>query len=99
MKEKLRMDLDALAELARLRLEDNEKLVMEEEMDSFIDLLAQVGEANIASAALSFNERENVFRSDEAEKGNFAAEEMLFNAKTKEDGYITVPRVVGEENG
>ncbi len=89
-------DINALAHLAKLCFNEDEKTELEAEMKALLSLADGLGEVDTeeisAECALQMK---NVFRDDMVEN-EFTADEMLWNAKTKEDGYITVPKVVGD---
>ena len=68
---------------------------LQADMKNIIAFANQLSQADTTGAAAAEHivPMENVFRPDEAEH-LFEREELLAAAKTKEDGYITVPRVV-----
>ncbi len=99
MDKMMNIDFDGLLELSKIEANGEERDVMQKELLQFVDFLGLVKESVIDDANEDDFDMVNVFRSDEAVRGSFTVEEMLSNSKTKADGYITVPRVVGEENG
>ncbi len=95
-KSKTKIDFDALAELSKLEFNDEEKVQMETELGCFVKFLGLVGQVEACEACEEIVAIKNALRSDEVVSQMFTVEEMLSNAKTKSEGYITVPRVVGE---
>ncbi len=95
-KEKVpQIDVAAVAGLARLSFSAEEMQSLQADMKNIIAFANQLSQADTTGAAAAEHivPMENVFRPDEAEH-LFDREELLAAAKTKEDGYITVPRVV-----
>ena len=90
------INFDSLAELSKIEFSDQEKLSIEKELNDFLEMLSRVNEAESEITREDKTAMKNVLRRDVADNDEFSSEEMLFNAKTKADGYITVPRVVGE---
>ena len=90
-----KIDVENVAKLARLRLNQGEKSAMAADMEAIIDFANQLseidtGDVEITAHVVPLN---NVFRSDEA-VSDFERDSMLANAPTKAEGYVSVPRVV-----
>ena len=89
------VDVANIANLARLSLSEEEKAKAAEDMNSivaFANSLSELDTEGIEASAYVVPLK-NVMREDVCES-NFDREELLSNAKTKADGYVTVPRVV-----
>ena len=89
------IDIDNIAELAKISLSESEKEEMAKEMAEivgFANRLAAVDIEKISETAQVLP-IENVFREDVPERGTDRAA-LLSNAKTKTEEYIYVPRVV-----
>lgn len=89
------INVDNIANLARLSFTDEEKIALSKDMNSiiaFADDLASVNTDGIRAAA-HIVPMSNVFREDIPES-NFERDELIRAAKTTADGYVTVPRVV-----
>ena len=89
------IDVPAVASLARLAFSQEEMQGLQADMKNiiaFADQLSQVDTAGTA-AAEHIVPMENVFRPDTVDHP-FDRESLLAAAKTKDEGYITVPRVV-----
>ena len=95
MNEKNKTEIDALAELSKLEFNKAESAVLEKELADFFDLIIKVDEIDLNSSQGSdLNDKNtNVFRCDVVES-SYTSAEMLANAKTQADGYITVPKVM-----
>lgn len=91
-----RVDVDRIAALAHLSFPAAEKEKLQSDMSAivaFADELAAYDTEKIGERAY-INDTVNVFREDTPEESPFPRTELLANAKTATDGYITVPRVV-----
>lgn len=99
-KNKKEIDFEALAELSKFQFSDSDKDAVKKELQEFLCLINKIEEIDCSAGSAAYDPaRVNVFRADVMEKTNYSSDEMLSNAKTKSDGYITVPRVVeGTEN-
>ena len=89
------IDVEKIADLARLSLSGEEKARVAKDMGAiigFADQLSAVDTAGVAEATYVVDLK-NVLREDEPEN-NFERDALLANAKTKAEGYVTVPRVV-----
>ncbi|MGM9681105.1 MAG: aspartate--tRNA ligase [Eubacteriales bacterium] len=94
-KEKGGIDIDRIADLAKLSLTAEEKacaVADMEEMIAFAGRLSSVDTAGVDPMA-HVTDLFNVFREDEP-RCDYTREELLQNAKTKTDEAIYVPRVV-----
>ena len=89
------IDIDNIANLARLSITAEEKKAFAEDMKSIIGFANQLSEIDTdgVDATAHVVPMYNVFRADVA-KNDFDREELLAAAPTKADGYVTVPRVV-----
>ena len=91
------IDVSAVADLARLDFSEKELKDLEKEMNGIVDFANKLNSLDTTGvdATAHINPLKNVFREDEVIDG-FTAEELIREAKTKTEGYITVPRVVEE---
>lgn len=89
------INVAAVANLARLEFSPDEMKKLEEDMNEIIAFANHLSSVDTdgGDAAAHILQTKNVFREDTVEN-EFTADELLAAAKTKEDGYITVPRVV-----
>jgi aspartyl-tRNA synthetase len=90
-----KIDVDNVANLARLILSDEEKLQMQEDLGAIITFADQLnsidtGDIGVTAHIVPIN---NVFREDKIIP-SFGREELLLNTPTWEDGFIYVPKVV-----
>ncbi len=89
------INVDAVANLARLTLTDAEKSKMAEEMAEIIAFADKLSELDTEDVPITAHvvPIANVLREDIPRRGS-DREELLSNAPTKADGCFTVPRVV-----
>ena len=89
----IEIDVEKVANLAKLCLADDEKASMKSELESiigFADKLSQIDTSNVEITA-HIVPATNVLRADEVT--NYPdRDELLANAPTKADGYMTVPK-------
>ncbi|MGN9163855.1 aspartate--tRNA ligase [Tissierellaceae bacterium HCP3S3_D8] len=88
-------DLDALAELSQLNIEEGERNKLESELKEWIDFASQIIDVDTKDIepTIYVNPIDNATREDKVER-EFTVEDLLSNAETKEDGYILVPNVI-----
>jgi len=91
------IDLEHVANLARLRLSDEEKERFGRQLALILEHAAKVGEVAAADVPPTSHPvpRANVYRPDEAREC-LSQEEALSNAPQTEDGRFRVPRIVEE---
>ncbi len=97
MSETPQLDVDYVANLARIELTDEEKRKFRSQFGDilkYFDKLNQVDVEGVEPTAHAFP-RHNVWDDDEARPG-FTAEEALSNAPDKRHDQIVVPRVIEE---
>ncbi len=89
------INVDNVATLAKLNLSDEEKSVMEREMQDIIAFANQLDRIDTAGVPVTAHIMpiENVFRQD-VPKTSFKREQLLENTPQKQDGFIFVPQVV-----
>ena len=89
------INVENVANLARLSLSDKEKESLAKEMNAIIDFANQLSELDTEDVPITAHvvPISNIFREDEV-TNKPDRDELLANAPTKADGYFTVPRVV-----
>lgn len=89
------IDIENVANLARLSLTDEEKRRMPEEMGDIIAFANQLAAIDTEGVPITAHvvPLRNVFR-DDIPAENFTREQMLFNAPTTDGVYMTVPKTV-----
>jgi aspartyl-tRNA(Asn)/glutamyl-tRNA(Gln) amidotransferase subunit C len=93
-----RTDVEHVAYLARLGLTDDELARLEGQLNHIVDqyaILARLDTESIAPTAQTI-ELENILREDEP-RPSLPVEDVLGNAAARQDGYIVVPAVIGDE--
>ena len=89
------INVENVANLARLSFSDKEKESLAKEMNAIIDFANQLSELDTENVPITAHvvPISNIFRCDEV-TNKPDRDELLSNAPTKADGYFTVPRVV-----
>ena len=89
------INVENVANLARLSFSDKEKESLAKEMNAIIDFANQLSELDTENVPITAHvvPISNIFRCDEV-TNKPDRDELLANAPTKADGYFTVPRVV-----
>ncbi len=89
------IDIDNIANLARLSVTAQEKAAFAEDMQSIIGFANQLSEIDTEGIPVTAHvvPMKNVFRED-IPQNEFDRDELLAAAPTRADGYVTVPRVV-----
>lgn len=89
------IDVENVANLAKLNLTQEEKTVMAEELSAMISFADQLSSLDTQDVPITAHvvPLENVLREDVVMDGT-DREELLKNAPTKAEGYIYVPKVV-----
>lgn len=91
-------DVKHVAELARLKLTEEEINYFAKQLDSIINYIDQLTEVNTSNVEPTTHVLpiQNVFR-DDATRPSLKAEDALKNAPSKEKELFKVPRIVAEE--
>ena len=88
-------DVEKIADLARLRLSEEEKETFRGQLEQilvYVDILNELDTDNVRSTHLHENQAD-VMREDRAE-ASLTREEALKNAPTQGDGFFRVPKVI-----
>lgn len=88
-------EVTKLAKLAKLNLTDEEKSVMEREMQDIIAFANRLDQLDTAGVPVTAHIMPvgNMFRQD-VPKTLFKREQLLENTPQKQDGFIFVPQVI-----
>ncbi|WP_305767517.1 aspartate--tRNA ligase [Candidatus Epulopiscium viviparus] len=87
------VDVDKVAALAMLSIKEEEKEKLKDDLLSIIEFANQLKEADTSNIKPSTAEVTNVLRTDVVTNIN-RRDEMLSNAKTKENGMILIKKVI-----
>ncbi len=92
-KKKVNIDVDNVANLARLYLSDSEKEGVKKELSDMIDFADKLAEADTSGVEPTNHiaPLENVFREDVVKNPTDRRDLLMSNAPTKENGYFSVP--------
>ena len=88
-------DVDKIAQLAKLKFKENEKVKLQSELNKILEYIDQLNELNLDNIEPleNINETENVLRKDEI-KIWLTNEEALRNAPSKTGKFFKVPKVL-----
>lgn len=88
-------DVEHVAKLAQLDLNDDEKGMFTKQLEDIINLVDKLKELNTEGIepTSSVVPLKNVVRMDEA-KESFSQDEALYNAPDKEIGHFKIPRIM-----
>jgi aspartyl-tRNA(Asn)/glutamyl-tRNA(Gln) amidotransferase subunit C len=91
----MKVDIEKVAKLARLRLSEDEKRKFEGQLDQILAHIEQLSRVDTTgveptSHAIPIH---NAFREDEI-KPSFPKEEVMGIAPATEDGHFKVPRII-----
>lgn len=95
MSQKGSIDIDYVANLARVKLTDEERVLFSSQLSSILEYFEQLNQVDVSGVepmAHAF-QVENVLREDEAVEG-FDPETALMNAASKRNHMVQVPKVV-----
>ena len=87
--------IDKLANLARLKFDETEKVQIKNDLQNMIGMIEKMNELDTADVAplLHITNNVNVLREDFVE-GSITNEEALQNAANKNAPFFTVPKVI-----
>ena len=88
-------DVDKIAQLAKLKFKENEKVKLQSELNKILEYIDQLNELKLDNIEPleNINETENVLRKDEIEIW-LTNEEALRNAPSKTGKFFKVPKVL-----
>ena len=88
--------VEKIASLAKLSFSSEEKEKFVTQFNQILEYIDKLNELDTKDIEPTYHvlELENVFRADEV-VGNFDQERVLQNAPKKNNGYFSVPKVIG----
>ena len=91
----MKMDIEKVARLARLKLSEEEKETFGNQMEQILKYMEQLNRLDTSGVEPTSHAIPiyNVFRDDEV-KPSFPREEVLAIAPDEEDGHFKVPRII-----
>ena len=89
-------DVEYVANLAKLKLSQNEKIKLQKELDVIIKYIDQLNEMDTEKVPITSHvvPLENVLREDKV-LPSLPRDKTLANAPKKKDGFFRVPKVIG----
>ena len=88
-----RKDIETVASLSRLNINEDEVQDVTEQLDKFLNYVENLKSVDTTDIEPTTYALKNVFR-DDVVKPSLSRELALSNAPLKEDGYFKVPRVL-----
>jgi aspartyl-tRNA(Asn)/glutamyl-tRNA(Gln) amidotransferase subunit C len=90
-----REEVEYVANLARLKLNDQEKELFTRQLDSILKYMEKLNELDTSQVPPTSHVQplRNVMREDKAEDSHLQ-EDMMANAPEREDNFYVVPRVI-----
>jgi aspartyl-tRNA(Asn)/glutamyl-tRNA(Gln) amidotransferase subunit C len=87
--------LDKIASLAKLKIKDEERAVLINDMSAILDWVEKLNEVDTSNVKpiTQMTHEINRFRSDDKEQ-NITAEEATSNSSTATDNFFVVPKVI-----
>lgn len=89
------VDVQKLAKLARLRIEDDKLAGFERDMQNIVNMVEQMPELEGDASSLD-PENPMKLREDNCETNKFTRSELLANAPQMQAGCVVVPKTVEE---
>ncbi len=92
-----KLDVEYIAQLARLKLTDPEKKRFSKELPAILAHIAKIAEIDLKDVSPTFQTTGavDVLREDQADPARvLSAKEALANAKSTEKGFFKVPKVL-----
>ena len=88
-------DVEYVAKLTRLELSEEEKVVLQRELDKVVEYVDQLNEVDTENVPVTSHliPMQSVLRMDEV-LPSLPADQALANAPKSEDGFFRVPRVI-----
>ena len=86
-------DVEKLAELAKIELNDTEKATLLKDMDSILDYVKQISEADVPEIELEYANK-NVWREDMLEELDFSRDLIVEQFPDAKDGFVKVKKIL-----
>ncbi len=89
------MDIEKVAKIARINLDENEKKEFEKELKEVLKIFSELEEVNTTNVEPAFNVIRiiNISRKDEV-KPSLRIKDVLKNSKHTEKNYFKGPRII-----
>ncbi len=86
-------DVEKLAELAKIELTDTEKPTLLKDMDSILDYVKQISEADVPEIEIEYANK-NVWREDMLEELDFSHDLIIEQFPDAKDGFVKVKKIL-----
>ena len=86
-------DIEKLAELAKIELNDTEKQGLLKDLDSILGYVKQIQEVDVSDIEVEYPNR-NIWREDEAKARDFLHESITKQFPDSQDGFVKVKKIL-----
>jgi aspartyl-tRNA(Asn)/glutamyl-tRNA(Gln) amidotransferase subunit C len=86
-------DIEKLAELAKIELNDEEKAKLLKDLDSILGYVKQIQEVDVKDVAVEYENR-NIWREDKLEERDFSKEIIAEQFPDAQDGFVKVKKIM-----
>ena len=86
-------DIEKLAELAKIELNDTEKAGLLKDLDSILDYVKQITEVEVLDVSREYEHR-NIWREDKLEERDFSGTSIKEQFPDSQDGFVKVKKIM-----
>ena len=86
-------DIEKLAELAKIELNDIEKAGLLKDLDSILDYVKQITEVEVPDVSREYEHR-NIWREDKLEERDFSGTSIKEQFPDSQDGFVKVKKIM-----
>ena len=86
-------DIEKLAELAKIELNDIEKAGLLKDLDSILDYVKQITEVEVPDVSREYEHR-NIWREDKLEERDFSETSIKEQFPDSQDGFVKVKKIM-----
>ena len=86
-------DVEKLAELAKIELNEEEKKNLLKDMDSILGYVKQIQEVDVSEIDIEYKNR-NIWREDEPEPRIFSRDLIIEQFPDAQDGFVKVKKIL-----
>ena len=87
-------DIEKLAELAKLQLNDSEKESLQKDLESILDYIKQIEEVKVEEGEIKYSPQ-NVWREDDTERKECEQNDFISSQfPDSQDGFVKVKKIL-----
>lgn len=86
-------DIEKLAELAKIELNEEEKKSLLKDLDGILDYVKKINEVEVPEIGIEYKSR-NVWREDEISEKDFSSELINKQFPDEKDGFVKVKKIM-----